>query len=234
MYKSRILLVDDDNDILDLLQLTFQKEGYEKVSTCTSAEEALVKVQSEAFDLILLDVMLPRKTGFEILPFIKEYTNCPIFFLTAKKTDYDKLAGFAFGADDYITKPFNPLEVIARSNAMLKRTLTAATAHPMQPEVYDYGYFKLDVGMGELTVKGAVEDCSAQLFQLLLYFCQNPNRVLTKEQIYEYVWGTKGKFVDNNTITVHVYKLREKIEPDPKKPQFLQTVRGLGYKLVKR
>ncbi|MGN1400894.1 MAG: response regulator transcription factor [Bacillus sp. (in: firmicutes)] len=229
----KILIVDDDQDILRLLKLTFHKEGYLDITTCENAEEACDKVKEEKYNLIILDVMLPGKSGFEILPFIRELTNCPIFYLTARKTDFDKLAGFAYGADDYITKPFNPLEVIARSKAVLKRSYSLLEVRRQkQTEVYDYGYFKLNRTFGELIVNGKAKCCSAQLFQLLIYFCKNPNHVLSKEQIFQYVWGTHGKFVDPNTIAVHIFKLREIIEPNPKKPIYLLTVRGLGYKLV--
>ncbi|MBY0008132.1 response regulator transcription factor [Priestia aryabhattai] len=231
-FKKKILIVDDDNDILNLLLITFRKEGYEYISTCSTAKEALEYVKKERYDLIILDVMLPDKTGFEIAPYIREYSNTPFFFLTAKKSDFDKLTGFAYGADDYITKPFNPLEIIARSKVIMKRTESLNLSKKLQQTFFDYEHFKLNRDTGELIVDNKHVECSAQIFQLLIYFCENPNKILTKEQLYENVWKENHKFIDNNTIAVYIYKLREKIEPNPKLPTFIQTVRGLGYKLV--
>ncbi|MCP3029631.1 response regulator transcription factor [Halobacillus sp. A5] len=231
--QPNILIVDDDEDILSMLHLTFKKEKFTNITLCTNAEEGLELVKTSNFNLILLDVMLPGKSGFEILPSIRDCSDAPVFFLTAKDTDFDKLTGFAFGADDYITKPFNPLEVVARSKAILKRTIHAKPTKNEAEEKIDFGYFRVDKRAAELIVDGETKECSAQLFQLLVFFCEHAGRVLTREQIYEHVWGSKGSFIDDNTIIVHIHKLREKIEPTPSKPVFLKTVRGLGYKMVK-
>src|SRR5690606_22993206 len=230
----KILIVDDEEEILRLLTTVFEKEGFQHVKTCTTAEQALRLIGSEAFDLILLDVMLPDKSGFDIFPFIKEKTDAPIFFLTAKDSDLDKLSGFAYGADDYITKPFNPLEIIARSKAILRRTNMQSKKVDEEDTVLHFGHFHIDLNTAELFVRNKKVSCTAQVFQLLTYFCKNPNRILTKEQIYENVWGGSGEFVDDNTIMVHIHKIRNKIEENPKNPKILQTVRGLGYRMVKR
>ena len=230
----KILIVDDEEEILRLLTTVFEKEGFQHVKTCTTAEQALRLIGSEAFDLILLDVMLPDKSGFDIFPFIKEKTDAPIFFLTAKDSDLDKLSGFAYGADDYITKPFNPLEIIARSKAILRRTNMQSKKVEEEDTVLHFGHFHIDLNTAELFVRNKKVSCTAQVFQLLAYFCKNPNRILTKEQIYENVWEGSGEFVDDNTIMVHIHKIRNKIEENPKNPKILQTVRGLGYRMVKR
>ncbi|WP_347552990.1 response regulator transcription factor (plasmid) [Pseudalkalibacillus hwajinpoensis] len=231
--QPNILIVDDDEDILEMLRLTFQKENFTNLTLCTNAEDALDLVKKYSFDLILLDVMLPGKSGFEILPSVRDASDAPVFFLTAKDTDFNKLTGFAFGADDYITKPFNPLEIVARAKAILKRTIYTKPKKHEQDEGIDFGYFKVNKKAAELIVEGETRECSAQLYQLLVFFCENSGRVLTKDQIYEQVWGSKGNFIDDNTIIVHIHKLRDKIEPNPSKPIFLKTVRGLGYKMVK-
>ncbi|MYL73061.1 response regulator [Halobacillus litoralis] len=235
-YKDqhKILIVDDDQDILQMLRLTFSKENFSNISTCSNAEQALKLVQDKAFDLIILDVMLPGKSGFDIIPSIRKQTECPVFFLTAKGSDLDKLTGFAYGADDYITKPFNPLEVVARAKATLKRISQSQPLHSSnEKDRFDFGYFQVDRKSAELSVNGCPVDCSAHLFRLLLYFCKHEGQILSKDQIYEHVWGRHGDFVENNTIIVHIRKLREKIEPNPSKPIFIKTIRGLGYKLVR-
>ncbi|SEH51080.1 DNA-binding response regulator, OmpR family, contains REC and winged-helix (wHTH) domain [Halobacillus karajensis] len=233
-YPSKILIVDDDQDILQMLRLTFLKENFPNITTCNNAEEVLQLIQDKRFDLILLDVMLPGKSGFDVLSSIRKKTECPVFFLTAKGSDLDKLTGFAYGADDYITKPFNPLEVVARAKATLKRINQSQSVHTSnEKDIFDFGYFQVNSKAAELVVNGSPIECSAYLFRLLIYFCENEGQVLSKDQIYEHVWGRHGDFVENNTIIVHIRKLREKIEPTPSKPKFIKTIRGLGYKLVR-
>ncbi len=237
MSQPRILLVDDEKAIRKLLQTVLAKEGYTDVDSVGSAEEAIEACRSKIYDLVILDVMLPGKSGFEAAPFIRETTDAPILFLTARSTDLDKLTGFAIGGDDYIVKPFNPLEVIARLKVHLRRTAGISppllARKPGGQEIYDFGYFSVDATAKELTVDGKFVDCPAQVFQLLLFLCRHPNRVFPKEELYERVWG--GSAVnDDNTVMVHIHRIRERIERNPAKPEFLLTVRGMGYKLVRR
>ncbi|MNJ59883.1 Sensory transduction protein regX3 [compost metagenome] len=186
--------------------------------------------------------MLPGKSGFEAAPFIRESTDAPILFLTARSTDLDKLTGFAIGGDDYIVKPFNPLEVIARVKVHLRRANAQFIAQRVSPvsgqeqerrEVYDFGYFIVDGTAKELTVNGVSVECPAQVFQLLLFLCRHPNRVFAKNELYERVWG-ESAINDDNTVMVHIHRIRERIERNPAQPEFLLTVRGLGYKLVQK
>ncbi len=150
-------------------------------------------------------------------------------FLTARSSDADKLSGFALGADDYITKPFNPLELAARIRATLKRTYKREEKTAVK--TYSYSHFSYSPQNAELIVGGEPVSCSAQLLQLLQYFCEHPDVVLSKDQIYEKVWGYPS-YGDNNTVMVHIRKLREKIEKDPSNPSYIVTVRGLGYRFI--
>lgn len=229
MQESQLLIVDDEKAILHMLTTILNREEFKHVDTATTAGEALTLCQSKHYDLIFLDVMLPDRSGFEICPLIREKTDAPIFFLTARSTDLDKLSGFALGADDYITKPFNPLEVVARVKAHLRRHKgkIATTAQVY----YQYGQIHVNTLSGEVTVRGRTVELPAQVYQLLLFFCKHPNQLFSKNQLYEKVWGEEF-LGEDNTVMVHIRKLREKIEENPSKPVYIVTVRGLGYKLV--
>ena len=232
MYEANILLVDDETAILQLLTTILEKEGFSHITAATSAEMALSLTQQNDYDLIILGGMVPGQSGFDIWSIIRQKTDCPIFFLTAKTSDLDKISGFSHGADDYITKPFNPLEVVARMKAQLRRHMKQVMPHEQKAHSSSFGRFEIDRYSAELTVNGRVVECSAQLFQLLLFFCENPNYVFSKEEIYEKVWGAPAYNGDDNTVMVHIRKLREKIEQDPSKPEYIKTVRGLGYKFI--
>ena len=148
------------------------KRRFSHITTATSAEIALSLTEQNDYDLIILDVMLPGQSGFDICPIIRQKTDCPIFFLTAKTSDLDKISGFAHGADDYITKPFNPLEVVARMKAQLRRHMKQVMTHEQKAHSSSFGRFAIDRDSAELTVNGHVVECSAQLFQLLLFFAR--------------------------------------------------------------
>ncbi|WP_018756203.1 response regulator transcription factor [Paenibacillus terrigena] len=234
MNHAKILLVDDEASILKLLKTVLNKEGFLNVDTASTGEEAIKACQRVTYDMVLLDVMLPGQSGFDICPWIRQTTDAPILFLTARTTDLDKLTGFALGADDYVTKPFNPLEVIARVKAQLRRYAKNGNREAERSiSFYDYGGFQLDAYAGELWVQGKQVDCPAQVFQLLQFFCQHPNGIFSKQQLYERVWGDHS-INDDNTVMVHIHRIRERIEPNPAEPKYLMTVRGLGYKLVRR
>lgn len=229
MQDSKLLLVDDEKAILQMLTTILKREKFYHIDTASSAEEALALCRKNTYDLILLDVMLPDRSGFEICPLIRETTDAPIFFLTARSTDLDKLSGFALGADDYITKPFNPLEVAARIKAHLRRHIGNQSA-PIQA-IFDFGRIKINSTSGEVLIEGVKTELPAQVYQLLLFLCKHPNQLFSKSQIYEHVWGEEG-FGEDNTVMVHIRKLREKIEIDPSNPCHIVTIRGLGYKFV--
>ena len=229
MQDAQLLIVDDEESIIQMLTTILKREQFQYIDTACTAEDALALCQTKRYDLILLDVMLPNRSGFEICPLIRETTDAPIFFLTARSTDLDKLSGFALGADDYITKPFNPLEVVARIKAHLRRH-TEKISNTSQT-IYQYGQIHVNTLSAEVTVKEKKVELPAQVYQILLFFCKHPNQLFSKSQLYENVWGDEC-LGDDNTVMVHIRKLREKIEDNPSKPRHIITVRGLGYKFV--
>lgn len=240
MNDAAILLVDDEQALLTLLETVFRKEGFSNIHKASTAEEALQAVERTAYDAIVLDVTLPGMSGIEACPFIRVHTDAPILFLSARSTDFDKLSGFAVGGDDYVTKPFNPLEIVARIRSLLRRSnkLPAGVAAPQESAAassgsYDFGRFQIHERSAELLVEGQYVPCPALVFQLLLFLARHPNRVFTRAELYERVWG-ETSISDDNTVMVHIHRIRERIELDPSKPEFLVNVRGMGYKLVKK
>lgn len=230
MHDSKILIVDDEVSIVQMLTTILKKEQFTYIDSAHNAEDALARSRDKRYDLILLDVMLPDRSGFEICPLIRETTEAPIFFLTARTTDLDKLSGFALGADDYITKPFNPLEVVARIKAHLRRKTVPPSMKP-KIKTYQFGGLIVNTSSGEVTVKGRKVELPAQVYQLLIFFCKHPNQLFSKNQLYEQVWGEEF-LGEDNTVMVHIRKLREKIEENPSDPRYILTVRGLGYKFI--
>lgn len=230
--NANLLLVDDEPAIVKMMETVLAKEGFVHIDTAETGEAALEACKRKHYDYIVLDVMLPKMSGFELCPLLRQWTNAPILFVTARTTDFDKLTGFAVGGDDYVTKPFNPLEVVARIKAQLKRHMKQVEARVRRQDVYDFGRFQVDEYAGELTVEGEQVGCPAQVFQLLLFLCKNPNRIFSKQQLYEQVWRDES-LGDDNTVMVHIHRIRERIEANPSVPEFLLTVRGLGYKLVR-
>ncbi|MCP1309779.1 response regulator transcription factor [Paenibacillus tyrfis] len=234
MLNPKILIIDDEASIIHLIQMVLQKEGFRQIYTAGTAQEGLRLLERHGADIIVLDVMLPDQTGFELCPKIRQMSDAHIIFLTARTSDLDVLTGFATGGDDYVTKPFNPLEIAARIKARLRRNKPGSSPRETEDSRsrYDFGRFVLDEQAGELTVNGETVSCPAQAYQLLLYLCKHPNIVFSKAQLYEAVWGIDG-MGDDNTVMVHIRKIRERIESDPGDPKHLVTVRGLGYKLLK-
>jgi len=232
MNIFKILLVDDEEEILNLLKITLTKEGFLNIDEACCANEAIQKCYENDYNLIVLDVLLPDGNGLEVCRKLREITSAPILFLTAKTSDLDKLNGFAMGADDYITKPFNPLEVAARIKVHLKREQLASYGkQTVKNFVYKFGRIEVRENSGQLIVDGKEVECPAKEFQLLLFFCKHPNRLYSRAQLYEQVWGEEVINPDN-TVMVHIRRIREKIEENPANSKILLTVRGLGYKLV--
>lgn len=228
-----ILLVDDEQPIIDLLRLVLEREGFTDIVTASTASEAVEAVIEHDPALIILDVMLPDGDGFAVASRARQHSSAPIVFLTARGTDLDKLTGFGVGGDDYVTKPFNPLEVAARVKAHLRRA--AGTPEPASEtaRIHDWGSFRVLEAEGVLEVDGRPLTIPAREFQLLVFLCRNPGRVFSKRQLYRQVWGEEALGEsDDNTVQVHVHRLREKIEPEPARPRHLMTMRGLGYKLL--
>lgn len=232
----KIAIVDDEPSIVTMLQMVLRREGFLQLHGASTCAEALNLVQRVVPDIVLLDIMLPDGSGLELCSKLRKWGNPYILFLTAKASDLDVLRGFAMGGDDYITKPFNPLEVAARIQARIRRLeskpVISSPEKQADPEIYRFDRFTVNKAEGELTVEGKPVPCPAQVLQLLLYFCRHPGIVFSKTQLYDRVWGINGQG-DDSTVMVHIRRIRERIEIDPGNPKLLLTVRGLGYKLVK-
>ena len=225
MALDKVLIVDDDKNICDLLRLYLEKEGY-SVILSHDGEEAVVKFNVLKPDIVLLDVMLPGLDGWQVCREIRKKSNIPILMITAKSDTFDKVLGLELGADDYIVKPFDSKEVIARIKAVVRRTGQS----PAEMEVREVRYDKLSVNMTryELKVDGKVVDAPPKELELLFYLASNPNRVYTRDQLLDEVWGFEY-YGDSRTIDVHIKRLREKLEGVSDKWE-LKTVWGVGYK----
>lgn len=231
VFNSKILIVDDEIQILKLISMLFKKEGFNKVDFAQTGADAINYITKNNYDLVLLDVMLPDTSGLEICRGVRQNSDVPILFLTARNSDIDKVSGFAYGGDDYITKPFNPLELIARVKAHLRRNINYKKEYEPSRSIFDNGRIKIDYDAAVVEVDNENISLSAQLFQLLKFLSTHPNRVFTKEQLFENLWDSPLYGYDN-TVTVHIRRLREKIEKDPSNPELIVNVRGLGYKFV--
>lgn len=225
MSLEKILVVDDDKNICELLRLYLEKEGY-SVILCHDGQEAVVKFNALNPDLILLDIMLPSLDGWQVCREIRKKSNVPIIMLTAKGETFDKVLGLELGADDYVVKPFDTKEIVARIKAVLRRISQTAQAE----EAKEVSYDKLIVNMTryELKVNGKVVDTPPKELELLFHLASNPNRVYTRDQLLDEVWGFEY-YGDSRTIDVHVKRLREKLE-NVSTQWALKTVWGVGYK----
>jgi DNA-binding response OmpR family regulator len=223
---GKILVADDDKNIAELLRLYLEKEGF-SVMIALDGEEALAKFAPESPDLVLLDVMMPKLDGWQVLREIRKKSNVPIIMITAKGETFDKVLGLELGADDYVVKPFDSKEIVARIKAVLRRTGKASDT----ADVKEVSYDKLVVNMTkyELKVDGKVVDTPPKELELLFHLASNPNRVYTRDQLLDEVWGFEY-YGDSRTVDVHVKRLREKLEGVSDK-WTLKTVWGVGYKI---
>ncbi len=222
--NQRILLVDDEPLILKGLRVSLLQEGYE-IDEAQDGEQALEKILREHYDLILLDVMLPKLSGIEVCQRVRETSDVPIIMLTAKGEDMDKILGLEYGADDYMTKPFNILEVKARIKRILYRA--GSVSRPTKPKISGGG-LTLDAQTRTVEMNGTPLNLTAKEFDILQLFMSSPGRVFSREELLELIWGPNyaGDF---RTVDVHIRRLREKIEPDPAKPRYIMTKWGVGY-----
>ncbi|MGE7941107.1 response regulator transcription factor [Lysinibacillus xylanilyticus] len=227
-----ILLVDDEDGLLDMLTIMLQKEGIKEIEFATTGKQALEKINSFRYSLIVLDIMLPDTDGFQICQEIRKISDVPILFISARTSDIDKLTGLNIGGDDYITKPFNPLEVVARIKIHLRRQSLQLHSQNNMLDQFDYGYLKLSKKTGELYIKDEKIICPAKEFELLSFFCANPNQIFSAEQLYEQIWKQSTGLNDRNTVMVHILRLRKKIEEDIKKPKIIVNIRSIGYKFI--
>ena len=228
MANEKILVVDDDTNICELLRLYLTKEGYQ-VTTANDGEEGLEKFNQIKPDMVLLDVMMPGLDGLEVCRRIRAAGNTPVMMLTAKGETFDKVLGLELGADDYMVKPFDTKEVIARIKAVLRRcTVTAAAKTESKEGVIEFDNLSLDMNSYELKVKGKVVEAPPKELELLNCLASHPNRVYTRDQLLDEVWGFEY-YGDSRTIDVHVKRLREKLE-GASEQWSLKTVWGVGYK----
>ena len=226
-----ILICDDDRDIVSALNIYLTGEGYRTVCAY-NGEEAIAAVRRESIDLILMDIMMPRMDGIRATAALREEGNVPIILLTAKSEDSDKVLGLTVGADDYITKPFNPIEVIARVKSQLRRYTLLGGKARTEDGVLRNGALALDDGAKSVTVDGEPVSLTPIEYSILRLLMKSPGRVYSTAQIYEQVWNDPA-LGSENTVAVHIRHLREKIEIDPANPRYIKVVWGLGYKLEK-
>lgn len=221
---KKVLVVDDEKLIVKGIRFSLEQDGME-VDCAYDGEEALEMIKDKEYDIILLDVMLPKLTGFEVCQHIREFSSVPIVMLTAKGEDMDKILGLEYGADDYITKPFNILEVKARIKAIIRRT----SPKPKEVEkVIESGDMKLDCEGRRVYISGREINLTAKEFELLELLVVNANKVYSRENLLKLVWGSSYPG-DVRTVDVHIRRLREKIESNPSEPKYVHTKWGVGY-----
>ncbi|MEU6127596.1 response regulator transcription factor [Saccharopolyspora sp. NPDC047091] len=222
---TRVLIVEDEESFADPLAFLLRKEGF-TAAVAMTGQEALEEFDRNGADIVLLDLMLPGMSGTDVCKQLRQRSAVPVIMVTARDSEIDKVVGLELGADDYVTKPYSARELIARVRAVLRR---GGEAEDLQPQVLEAGPVRMDVERHVVTVGGAETSLPLKEFDLLEYLLRNVGRVLTRGQLIDRVWG--ADYVgDTKTLDVHVKRLRSKLEPDPAEPQFLVTVRGLGYK----
>ncbi len=228
---KRVLVVDDEKLIVKGIRFSLEQDGME-VDCAYDGEEAYNMAREKEYDMILLDVMLPKMDGFEVCQAIREFSDMPIVMLTAKGDDMDKILGLDYGADDYITKPFNILEVKARIKAIMRRT-SGGRGKNETAAVIEKGDLKLECDSHRLFIKGVEANLTGREFELLELLVKNENKVYSREQLLDMVWGQDYPG-DVRTVDVHVRRLREKIESNPSEPKYVHTKWGVGYYYIQK
>ncbi len=225
---SKILIVEDEISIAELEKDYLELSGFE-VEIETTGDRGLERAIREEFDLFILDLMLPNVDGFEICRRVREMKNTPILLVSAKKDDIDKIRGLGLGADDYMTKPFSPSELVARVKAHLARYERLIGSNVQENEIIEIRGIKIDKTARRVYVNGEEKSFTTKEFDLLTFLAQNPNHVFTKEELFNKIWDMES-IGDIATVTVHIKKIREKIEFDTAKPQYIETIWGVGYR----
>lgn len=228
--SENILLVDDEKGIIDMLKLALSKNGYSHLYSAYSGEEALKIVEKHPIDLIILDIMLPDMDGYEVCKRIRSKFQIPILFLSAKTDDFDVISGLTIGGDDYIKKPFNPMELIARIKAITRRQ-KLDNIQKTPTTIYEIGGIKVNMKEAIVLIDGNSVAMPSKEYELLCFFMKHPNQVFSTAHLHKAVWGEQGIGYEN-TVVVHIRRLRKKIEVDPSLPEKLINIRGLGYKFV--
>lgn len=230
--KGRILICDDEKEILEILELYLEKEGYEIIKASDGIEAMNIVNSGIEIDLSILDIMMPKLDGYKVVIQLRKVSKMPVMLISAKNQDSDKILGLDLGADDYITKPFNPLEVVARVNAHIRRKNDLTTTEE-EKNIIEIGDIVLDSYNVKVMVRGEEIELTSIEYGILKFLMDNAGRILTKNQIFKAVWNEEFLSGDN-TIMVHISRLRDKIEIDSRNPQYLKTIRGLGYRFQKQ
>ncbi|MGN0351582.1 MAG: response regulator transcription factor [Roseburia sp.] len=226
-----ILVCDDDREIVEAIDIYLQQEGY-NVIKAYDGEEALELLEENEVHLLILDVMMPKLDGIRATLKIREKSSIPIIILSAKTEDSDKILGLNIGADDYLAKPFNPLELVARVKSQLRRYTQLGNVKETNDTIYEVGGLRINDDLKEVTVDGEVVKLTPIEYNILLLLVKNQGKVFSINQIYESIWNEDAIGADN-TVAVHIRHIREKIEINPKEPQYLKVVWGVGYKIEK-
>ena len=225
---SRILIVEDEEAIAELERDYLELSGFE-VEVENSGDKGLIRSLNENFDLIILDLMLPGTDGFEICKQIRYSKNTPVMIVSAKKDDIDKIRGLGLGADDYMTKPFSPSELVARVKAHMARYERLVNTTATQNDIIEIRGLKIDKTARRVWIDGEEKTFTSKEYDLLSFLAQNPNRVFKKEELFREIWDMES-IGDIATVTVHIKKIREKIEKHSSKPQYIETIWGVGYR----
>jgi len=231
IYDCKILLVDDEKELLRMVESILRGEGFWRLITASTCQDAQLRFETEKPDIAILDVMLPDGDGFSLLQSFRSTREVPVLFLSAKDEDADRLLGLGLGADDYITKPFLPRELVLRLKAIIQRSYFPAILKQPKRPVFSLGKTKIDLNSGMILSAEAQQTLTAKEYALIEKLYENQGNIVTGDMLCDAVWG-EGLYGYENTLMVHIRRLREKIEPEPSNPQFLITVRGLGYKLI--
>jgi len=228
MKPITILIADDDLKIAELIEIHLKKEGYQVVKA-TDGEDAIEIIQSQAIDLVVLDIMMPKMDGYEVTRQIRTKQNMPIIFLSAKTSDFDKVTGLVLGADDYMTKPFTPIELVARVNAQLRRFFTLNQPKVEETSVLEAGGIVIDFEKRTVHVYGERIDLTPKEFDILYLLASHPKKVYSLENIFQQIWTNDYYDDNNNTVTVHIRTLRKKLGEDKRKNKLIKTIWGVGY-----
>ncbi|MCY9546154.1 response regulator transcription factor [Lysinibacillus xylanilyticus] len=231
MSKETILIVDDEKEIRNLIAIYSKNEGYD-VLEASDGEEGLSLLKKNKVHLIVLDIMMPNVDGIEMCMKVREIAEMPIIMLSAKSQDMDKIVGLTLGADDYVTKPFNPLELIARIKSQLRRYIKMNRLDDMNENEIEIGDMRINTDTHEVIVNNEKVKLTPREFSILDLLARNQGIVMSAEQIYEKVWKEEA-IQSENTVMVHIRKIRERIETNPRNPQYIKTVWGVGYKIEK-
>jgi len=231
MTKETILIVDDEKEIRNLIAIYLKNEGYH-VLEASDGEQGLSLLRKHKVHLIVLDIMMPKIDGIEMCMKVREIAEMPIIMLSAKSQDMDKIVGLTLGADDYVTKPFNPLELIARIKSQLRRYIKMSRHDTMNENEIEIGDMRINIATHEVIVNNEKVKLTPREFSILELLARNQGMVMSAEQIYEKVWKEEA-IQSENTVMVHIRKIRERIETNPRNPQYIKTVWGVGYKIEK-